>query len=147
MKKILSKKKYIQPNTTLTPKFIANSEIKFHFLSNHQLSNNLSREQLNDLCTSPISALQTKAKIFFLKAIPIHVFLVLKGVIKISEMSESGIEMIKEVIHVKAISLIYTMNTYTSEVEHAVALTDDTVICSFNRIEFEAILTETRCSR
>lgn len=118
-----------------------NSEIKFHFLSNHQLSNNLSREQLNDLCTSANFRVADKGEnIFFESDSDTRVFLVLKGVIKISEMSESGTEMIKEVIREGDFFGDITMNTYTSEVEYAVALTDDTVICSFNRIEFEAIL-------
>jgi CRP/FNR family transcriptional regulator len=119
-------------------------EIKFHYLSGHQLSMNLTNEQLNDLCTCASFRIADRGEnIFFESDSDQRLFLVLKGVIKISEMGEDGNELIKEIIREGDFFGDLTMNNNYSAVEYAVALTDDTVICSFNPREFEGILNRT----
>ncbi|MEO8147499.1 MAG: Crp/Fnr family transcriptional regulator [Bacteroidia bacterium] len=118
-----------------------NTEIKHHYLSSHALSCNLSKDQLNELCSSANFRVADKGEnIYFESESDNRIFLVLKGVIKISEMNENGNEMIKEIIREGDFFGDISFNHNENDVEYAIALTDDTVICSFNRSEFEAIL-------
>lgn len=55
-------------------------------------------------------------------------------------MSESGNELIKEIIREGDFFGDITFHSRNDEVDYAVAMVDDTVICSFNQVEFEGIL-------
>lgn len=118
-----------------------NTEIKQHYLSSHALSTNLSQDQLRELCASANFKMADKGEnVYFDSESDNRIYLVLKGVIKISEMNDNGNEMIKEIIREGDFFGDIAFSKRDSDVEYAIALMDDTVICSFNRSEFESIL-------
>ncbi len=118
-----------------------NTEIKQHYLSSHSLSTNISKVQMNDLCSLAVFRTADKGQnIYFESDSDKRIYLVLKGVIKISEMGENGNELIKEIIREGDCFGDISFNNIGNQNEFATALMDDTVICSFNRAEFEGVL-------
>lgn len=118
-----------------------NIEIKKHYLSTHSLSSNLTNDQMNDLCSlASFRVADKNANIYFENDSDSRIYLVLKGVIKISEMGDQGHEMIKEIIREGDFFGDISFNSFGNQMEFATSLVDDTVICSFNRAEFEAVL-------
>jgi CRP/FNR family transcriptional regulator, cyclic AMP receptor protein len=118
-----------------------NTEIKCHYLGNHTLSSNLSREQLEDVAANAKFRVADKGEsIYFESNADKRIYLLLKGVIKISAMSESGNEMIKEIIREGDFFGDITFNQFNQEVDYATSLMDGTIICSFNKDEFEGVL-------
>jgi CRP/FNR family transcriptional regulator len=118
-----------------------NIDIKKHYLGSHSLSSNLTTDQMNDLCSLAIFRIADKGdNIFFASDSDKRIYLVLKGVIKISEMSDKGSEMIKEIIREGDFFGDISFNNMGNQSEFATSLMNDSVICSFNRAEFEAVL-------
>jgi CRP/FNR family transcriptional regulator, cyclic AMP receptor protein len=118
-----------------------NTEIKFHYLKSHSIANNLNQEQLIDLCSLAKFRHADKGEnIYFDEDADKRVYLLIKGVIKVSEISDNGNELIKEIIRQGDFFGDVSLNNAIKQIEYATAIVDDTVICSFNRHEFEAIL-------
>lgn len=118
-----------------------NIEIKKHYFGSHSLSANLSNDQMNDVCSLAVFRSADKGdNVYFENDSDKRIYLVLKGVIKISEMGDNGNELIKEIIREGDFFGDIAFNNLGNQAEFATALIDDTVICSFNRAEFEAVL-------
>jgi CRP-like cAMP-binding protein len=120
---------------------IKNPEMKFHYLSGHQLLNNLSKEQKQDLCN--VTRVKTASKgqsIYFVTGSEDSVYLVLQGAIKIAETDDDGNEMIREIVKEGDFFGEIGLTSGSHRDEYAMALTDNTIVCSFKASSFEGIL-------
>lgn len=118
-------------------------EKKFWYLQNHRLFDQLSDDAIQGLCIiSRYKEARRGEQIFFTDDTTDRIFILKRGAVKIVQVDRLGNEVVKDVLgdhdlfgHLPA------TGRARSEVEFAVALTDDVSICTFNRVDFEQVLT------
>ncbi|HNR53748.1 MAG TPA: Crp/Fnr family transcriptional regulator [Flavobacteriales bacterium] len=117
-------------------------EKKFWYLQNHRLFDQLSDDAIQGLCIiSRYREARRGEHIFFTADTTDRIFILKHGAVKIVQVDHLGNEVVKDVLgdhdlfgHLPA------AGRGRSEVEFAVALTDDVSICMFNRADFEQVL-------
>ena len=117
------------------------TEIIYHYLRHHDLSANLSEQQVKDLCDATRLKMADKGEpIFFHESEDQKIYFLLKGKIKITEVDEFGNELIKEIINEGDFFGEVSLDGNKPNDEFAQALIDDTVICSFTVPNFQRIM-------
>ena len=120
---------------------IRNPEMKYHYLSGHQLLNNLSKEQMLDVCNATRVKTASKGQcMYFVTGSEDSIYLVLQGAIKIAKTDEEGNELIKEIVKSGDFFGEIGFAKGSHQDEYAIALTNNTITCSFKASSFEGIL-------
>lgn len=121
----------------------AGSDKKFWYLQNHRLFDQLSDDAVNGLCIiSRYKEARRGEHIFFTEDTADRIFILKRGVVKIVQADQEGNEVTRDVLGDH--DLFGHLPSYqrpASNLEHAVALTDDVSICTFKRADFEEVLT------
>ncbi len=118
-----------------------NKDVTYWNLRNHNLFASMSNEQVSDLCI--ITRYKTAVKgeiIYFAEENVQRVYLLKIGMIKIVEVTESGEEVIKEIIQKGDLFGEIALNTNSNTHEYAQAMSPEVAICSFKLHDFEEML-------
>lgn len=118
-----------------------NTEVKFHYLRYHQLTNGLTEEQILELCQLMKVEIKRKGETLFLDGGDENrIYLSLKGKLKVTDDDDSGNELIKEIINEGDLFGDISLDSNVNNDEYGIALTDSTVIASFTSKEFKAVM-------
>lgn len=117
-------------------------ETKYWFLRNHKLFSVLNRSEMAEICLISNFKTAKKGEIIYLAHDELHrVYALKKGVIKIVETNEEGVETIKDIL--KAGDLFGQVSLDDQETnEFAVAMSDSVTICSFKTTDFERVIAQ-----
>lgn len=116
-------------------------EIKYWYLKNYDLFNNLAKDQINELCqTSRFIRLKKGQTIYFANEDQRRMYLLINGKIKISEIDGMGNEMIKDIVLTGDLFGDIPVNRFAVTQEYAEVLSSEVIICTFNMQEFEKLL-------
>ncbi len=115
---------------------------KFWYLQNHRLFDQLSDDAVNGLCIiSRYKEARRGEHIFFTEDTSDRIFILKAGAVKIVQTDNEGHELVKDVLGDHDLfGHLPTRNRASLSDEHAVALTDDVSICTFQRADFEEVL-------
>lgn len=116
-------------------------EIKYWYLKNYDLFNNLAKDQINELChTSRFIRLKKGQTIYFANEDQRRMYLLINGKIKISEIDGMGNEMIKDIVLTGDLFGDIPVNRFAVTQEYAEVLSSEVILCTFNMQEFEKLL-------
>lgn len=116
-------------------------EVKYWYLRNYNLFSNLTKEQINDLSNiSKFTRMKKGQTIYFANDEIKRLYFLINGKIKISEMDQSGNEMIKDIILTGDLFGEISFNTMTLTHEYAEILSSEVILCSFTMEEFEILM-------
>lgn len=119
-----------------------NEEIKYWILRDHKLFNTLNRSQIKELCIIKKFRKGKKGEIIYFANDGVKkIYILTKGMIKITHTDVNGNEIIKDIIHKGDIfGEIALDSTEDKETEYAQALSSEIIICSFRLEEFETLM-------
>src|SRR5258708_3900187 len=120
------------------------SEIKYAYLKSHPLFSNMQEQKMNEACD--LAKLRTvyRGETFsFGEGTYSKIFLLIKGKIKITESNDLDNEMIKDILTSPDVFGDLSLENCYSQDEQAEALTSNTIICSFNVVDFKRFLQDT----
>ena len=116
-------------------------EIKFAYLKSHPLFSSLSEQKINDACSCAKVKTVYKGETFTNgEGNYSKVFLLIKGRIKVTEFDEHDNELIKDILTAYDVFGDLSLESRPNIDEYAEALTANTVVCSFNVVDFKRIL-------
>tara|TARA_R110001592_G_scaffold59819_1_gene181703 strand:- start:1958 stop:2638 length:681 start_codon:yes stop_codon:yes gene_type:complete len=116
-------------------------EIKYWYLRNYNLFSNLTKEQINDLCgISKFVRMKKGHTIYFASDEVKRVYFLINGKIKISEMDQSGNEMIKDILLTGDLFGEISFNMLTLSHEYAEILSSEVILCTFTMDEIEELM-------
>ena len=116
-------------------------EIKFAYLKNHPLFANLSEQKINDASACAKVKTVFRGETFNNgEGTYSKIFLLIKGRIKITESDEQDNELIKDILTAYDVFGDLSLEGRPNIDECAEALTPNTVVCSFNVVDFKRIL-------
>lgn len=121
-----------------------NNEVKYWILSNHKLFNTLNRSQIKELCViKNFRKAQKEEIIYFANDDVKKIYILTKGMIKISQTDAHGHEIIRDIIHQGDLFGEIALNSENAqETEYAQALSKEIIICSFRLDDFEKLISE-----
>lgn len=115
---------------------------QYWYLKNHKLFDNLSPDDLNDVCY--IAQYKTSQKgdlIFFSNENKGRIFTLKKGAIKIVKIDPDGNEIVKDIL--KAGDMFGSLDFSEPAMdEYAIVISDRVTFCSFNMAEFEKFISK-----
>lgn len=118
-----------------------NAEMKFIYLKNHYLASNLTEEQILLICDAAKIRKAHKGEIIqYDNANESKVCLLLSGKAKITEVDDSGNELIREIINEGDLFGKLAFGTNSPADEYAEILTENTILCSFGFKQFEELM-------
>jgi CRP/FNR family cyclic AMP-dependent transcriptional regulator len=116
-------------------------EIKYLYLKSHPLFANLSEQKIKDACgLAKVKTVFRGESFGYGEGSYSKIFLLIKGKIKITVNDETDHEMIKDILTAPDVFGDLGMEARVSLDEYAEALTSNTVICSFNMVDFKRFL-------
>lgn len=118
------------------------SDKKFWYLQNHRLFNQLSDDAVKGLCIiSRYKEARRGEHIYFTDDTADRIFILKTGAVKIVQTDLDGNEVARDVLGDHDLFGHLPANSGKPlRTEHAVALTDDVSICTFDRSDFEEVL-------
>lgn len=118
-----------------------NTEMKYIYLSNHSLASGLSEEQIHLLCDAAKVRKANKGEIIqYDDGSNSRMYLLIKGKAKITEIDESGNELIKEILNEGDLFGKLSLEYGITSDEYAEVLTENTILCSFDLDQFAALM-------
>ncbi|HLK30819.1 MAG TPA: Crp/Fnr family transcriptional regulator [Puia sp.] len=116
-------------------------EIKYLYLKSHPLFTNLSEQKIKDACSlAKVKTVFRGESFGYGEGSYSKIFLLIKGKIKITVNDETDNEMIKDILTAPDVFGDLGMEGRVSVDEYAEALTSNTIICSFNMVDFKKFL-------
>jgi len=116
-------------------------EIKYLYLKNHPLFASFPDNKIKDACSIAIVKNVVRGVSFgYGEGSYSKIYLLIKGKLKITVNDESHHEMIKDILTAPDVFGDLGMEGHISIDEYAEALTNNTVICSFNMVDFKKFL-------
>jgi len=120
------------------------NEVKYMYIKNHCLAGNLLDAELEVLAENArIRNLKKGESVYLADGYESRIYFVLKGKIKISEVDDSGNELIREILHEGDVFGDVSLDGDTAADELADVLTDLAVVCSFRTAEFKRFMQHT----
>lgn len=117
------------------------NEIKFIYLRQHEVTSGLTEQQMHEMGEmAKMKQVKKGESIYLADGFDNRIYFVLKGKIKVSEVDDSGNELIKEILHPGDVFGDVGLNGNMREDEFAEAITDNTMICSFNASNFKNMM-------
>ncbi|MBI1782457.1 MAG: Crp/Fnr family transcriptional regulator [Sphingobacteriales bacterium] len=117
------------------------TEIKYMYLKQHTLTNGLSEGQIMEFCDrGKLRQVKKGESIYLAEGYDDRIYLLLKGKVKVSEVDDSGGELIKEILTEPDVFGDVSLNGNISEDEFAEALTENTVVLSFKSADFKQVM-------
>ena len=117
------------------------SEVKYAYLKSHPLFSNLQEQKINEAChLAKLRTVYRGETFSFGEGTYSKIFLLIKGKIKITESNDLDIEMIKDILTSPDVFGDLSLENHYSRDEQAEALTSNTIICSFNVVDFKRML-------
>lgn len=118
-----------------------NAEMKIIYLKNHYLANNLTEEQILMLCDAAKIRKANKGEIIqYDDGSESKICLLLSGKAKITEVDDSGNELIREIINEGDLFGKLSFERMNMVDEYAEILTENTILCSFGFRQFEELM-------
>ncbi len=116
-------------------------EIKYLYLKGHPLFASLSEQKIKDACSLANVKTVFRGESFgYGEGSYSKIFLLIKGKLKITLNDETDHEMIKDILTAPDVFGDLGMEGRASVNEYAEALTSNTIVCSFNMIDFKKCL-------
>jgi len=116
-------------------------EIKYLYLKSHPLFASLPEQKIKDACSLAKAKTVFRGESFgYGEGSYSKIFLLIKGKLKITINDEMDNEMIKDILTAPDIFGDLGMEGRVSVDEYAEALTSNTIICSFNMLDFKKFL-------
>jgi len=123
--------------TTMTP------EMKYMYLKSHPLFSQLTDQKIQDAChLVRVKTLQRAQTIGYGEAGFSKIYLLIKGKIKITELSDADNELVKDILTAPDVFGDLGLDGQYAMDESAEALTSNTFLCSFNVNDFKQLLQE-----
>lgn len=117
------------------------NEIKYWYLRNYDLFNNLSKDQIHDLSSiSKFVRMKKGQTIYFANDDSKRLYLLINGKIKISEVDGLGNEMIKDIILTGDLFGEIPITNFQLSQEFAEILSSEVILCTFTMDEFEKLM-------
>lgn len=119
-----------------------NTDVKYWYLRNHQLFNQLNDLQYDELCViSSFKEAKKNEVIYFTQERLERIYFLKKGIVKIAYIDINGNEITKDVLKEGDIFGEISLNKNTNHSgEYAKAMSKDVCICSFRIDDFEKLL-------
>ncbi len=118
-----------------------NTKSKYLYLKLHEVTRGLTDVQILKMAEfAKLKNINKRESIYMADSFESRIYLLVKGKIKISEVDDRGVELIKEVLTATDIFGDIGLNGGISNDEFAESFTDNTIICSFNSADFKMLL-------